>query len=126
MAPDQLDGPVGAGRVQAVVVRHDLLPLRVREHLQREVLSTPRCCSHCQVRSEFDRVGVTCLVAPQPVTVGEAEVLPTLAPHRVQAVVRRVVLNLGKLGEKENVGKSAVKYDSRKTLSSWLYGTRNT
>lgn len=34
VAADELDGAVGAGRIEAVVVGHDLLPLRVGEHLE--------------------------------------------------------------------------------------------
>ena len=33
MAPDQLDGTLGAGGIQAVVVRHHLLALGVGKHL---------------------------------------------------------------------------------------------
>ena len=66
MAADELDGAGGRGRVQAVVVGHDLLSLGVGEHL----------------------------VAAQAVAVGEAERLAALAAHGVQAVVRGVVLDL--------------------------------
>ena len=66
VAPDELDGPVLTSRVEAVVVGHDLLPLRVRKHL----------------------------VAAESVAEGEANLLATLSAHRVEAVVSRVVLNL--------------------------------
>ena len=68
MTPDQLDGSGRAGRIQTVVIGHDLLPLRVGEHL----------------------------VAPQAVAVGQAQGLATLTAHRIQAVVRRLILDVVK------------------------------
>jgi len=35
LLPDELDRPLGSRRVQAIIVRHHLLSLRVGKHLQK-------------------------------------------------------------------------------------------
>lgn len=66
MAPDQVDRPERVGRVQTVVVGHDLVALGVRKHL----------------------------VAAEPVAVAAADLLVRLAAHRVQAVLGLLVADL--------------------------------
>ena len=66
MAPNELHGSVLACRVEAIVIGHDLLPLRVGKHL----------------------------VPAEPVAERKTHLLATFAAHRVEAVVSSVVLNL--------------------------------
>lgn len=66
MAPHQIDWATGGRRVQTVVVRHDLVALRVGEHL----------------------------IAAEAVAVAAAHLLIGLAAHCVQAVLRLDVLDL--------------------------------
>lgn len=66
VAPDQIDRSERVRRIETVVVRHDLVTLRVRKHL----------------------------VAAQPVTVAAANLFVRLAAHRVETVVRFHVANL--------------------------------
>lgn len=68
VAPDQVDRPERIGRVQTVVVGHDLVALGVRKHL----------------------------VAAETVAVAAADLLVRLAAHRVQAVLGLLVADLKK------------------------------
>ena len=66
MTPHEFDGSVLAGRVEAVVIGHHLLPLGVGKHL----------------------------VPAKPVAERKADLLAALAAHGVEAIVARVVLDL--------------------------------
>lgn len=66
VASDQLNWSIGTGRVQAVVVRHDLLSLGVGKDL----------------------------VASQAMAIGQTQILATLSAHGVEAIVGGLILDL--------------------------------